>query len=61
MKVGDKLKALEFHRDMIETDYVTITGVDVERAVYFWEAKNKGKGKVKSGYFFKEAVKHEEE
>lgn len=61
MKIGDKLKALEFHKDMIVSDYVTITGIDEERAVYFWEAANKGKGKVRSGYFFKEAVKYEEE
>lgn len=61
-KVGDRLKAIEFDRNMHGIDFVTITSINKKDKVYHWEAENlQISGKIHSGYFFHEAVEYNED
>lgn len=55
-KIGDKLKANQYHKEELGIEWVTITSINEENSVYHWEAKDPFfGGKVHSGYFFHEA------
>ena len=55
-KVGDKLKASEYHKENWGLEWVTITSINYINKVYHWEAKEVYFGGViHSGYFFDEA------
>lgn len=57
LKVGDKLEALDYHKEEHGLEYVTITSINEEKKVYHWEAKLNWEigGKLHSGYYFDEA------
>jgi hypothetical protein len=60
-KIGDKLKALEFHQDEYGLKFVTIYKINEENQVYHWEAPNPTLGGIiRSGYFFTESELYEE-
>lgn len=56
-KVGDKLEALDYHKEEYGIDYVTITSINEENKVYHWEVELKWEfgGTLSSGYYFHEA------
>ena len=55
---GDKLEALDWHKEEHGLEYVTITGINQKTKVYYWEADLKWElgGKLSSGYYFHEAI-----
>lgn len=55
---GDKLEALDWHKEEHGLEYVTITGINQKTKVYYWEADLKWElgGKLSSGYYFKDAI-----
>ena len=55
-KLGDKLVASEFDRDLYGLEFVTITEINVENEIYHWEASALG-GVIHSGYRFSDAVR----
>lgn len=62
-KVGDKLEALDWHKDEYGLKYVTITSINEDTEVYHWvanETKFDLGGKISSGYFFKDAIEYKE-
>ena len=62
LKVGDKLEALDCHKEEHGLEYVTITSINEEKKVYHWEAKLNWEigGKLHSGYYFHEAKAYKE-
>jgi hypothetical protein len=52
-KVGDKLVASDFDKELYGIEWVSITSINKETGVYHWETDFNG-GKMVSGYFFKE-------
>lgn len=62
-KVGDKLEADEYHKELCGIEYVIITNINEVNEVYHWEANPTIEPflgmKFKSGYFFHEAKKYE--
>lgn len=55
-KVGDKLKANEYHKKSLGIEFVTIISINEENEVYHWEADDPFfGGKLHSGYFFRDA------
>ena len=54
---GDKLEALDWHKEEHGIEYVTITGINQKTKVYYWEADLNWEigGKLHSGYYFHEA------
>jgi hypothetical protein len=63
-KVGDKLGALDYHKEEYGLKYVTITSVNEEKQVYHWEADEVMfdiGGKISSGYFFHEAIEYKDD
>ena len=58
-KVGDRLEAIDYHKEEYGIEYVTITSINEERKVYYWVADDTITeivgGKHHSGYFFTEA------
>jgi hypothetical protein len=54
---GDKLEALDWHKEEHGIEYVTITGINQQTQVYYWEADLNWElgGKLSSGYYFKDA------
>jgi len=60
-KVGDKLKASDYDKEMCGLEFVVITSINQEKKVYHWESKDgifDLGGKIQSGYFFHEAVSY---
>lgn len=55
-KIGDKLKALQWDRDLYGLEFVIITEINLEDEIYHWEAPNMG-GVMHSGYRFGDAEK----
>jgi hypothetical protein len=55
-KLGDKLVASEFDRDLYGLEFVTITDINGEDEIYHWEASALG-GVIHSGYRFSDAVR----
>lgn len=53
-KIGDKLVAIEFDRELYGLEFVTITDINLEDEIYHWEASALG-GVMHSGYRFSEA------
>jgi len=57
-EVGDKLVALDYHKEEHGIEFVTITSINLENKVYHWEcADSIFGGKVHSGYYFDQSVK----
>lgn len=59
-KVGDKLIASDFDKELYGLEFVTITDVNKKYKLYHWEADWKD-GIIYSGYSFKDAKKYLEE
>jgi hypothetical protein len=62
-KVGDKLEALDLHKEEYSLEYVTITSINEEKQVYHWEVDDVMfdiGGKISSGYYFHEAIEYKE-
>jgi transposase-like protein len=62
-KVGDKLEALDWHKEEYSLEYVTITSINEEKQVYHWEVDEVMfdiGGKISSGYYFHEAIEYKE-
>lgn len=60
-KVGDKLEAIDFHKEEHGVEFVVITSINEEKQVYHWETDINIygiKGKLSSGYFFHEAKEY---
>jgi hypothetical protein len=60
-KVGDKLEALDYHKEEYGLKYVTITSINEETKVYHWVSDDgmfKLGGKIHSGYYFHEAKQY---
>jgi len=63
-KIGDKLEALDWHKDEYGLKYVTITSINEDTEVYHWEADEVMfdiGGKISSGYYFHEAIEYKDE
>jgi hypothetical protein len=58
-KVGDRLEADDYCKEQYGLEYVTITDLNKETKVYYWEADWNG-GVIHSGYFFSEAKEYKE-
>lgn len=58
-KVGDRLEANDYCKEQYGFEYVTITDINEETKVYYWEADWNG-GVMHSGYFFSEAKEYKE-
>ena len=61
--IGDKLEALDYHKEEYGIDYVTITSINEENKVYHWEVELKWEfgGTLSSGYYFHEAKAYKPE
>ena len=63
-KIGDKLEALDWHKEEYGLEYVTITSINEETKVYHWEADEVMFGlgcKIYSSYYFHEAKAYKDE
>jgi hypothetical protein len=60
-KVGDKLDALQYDKDLYGLEFVVITSINEETKVYHWESEMPNfYGIIHSGYFFHEAKEYKE-
>lgn len=60
-KIGDKLESLEFDKSLYDIDFVTITSINEEHKVYYWEATMPNYyGIIHSGYFFHQAKEYKD-
>jgi hypothetical protein len=63
-KVGDKLEALDWHKEEYGLEFVTITSINEKNQVYHWVADDVITGlggKIHSGYYFHEAKEYKNE